>query len=409
MALAAIAVIGTISPAQAQDPGTAVWQVGKSSGEVWVTTSGVQPASLTDQAIFKAGDSIRTGRNGRVLLVRGEETILIAPNSVVALPATQTDRSSTTIVQQAGSILVDVERRNVKHFEVETPYLVVAVKGTQFRVSVDRGDASVSVVRGEVEVADFRSGQHALVLPGQTAKVSTQGRPGLSLSGAGTFNPIRQGEPRRPSVQRVPVPRGGLSAPRSGPDGRGVRALDVGADRAHVQGGNGAMRIAVPLGDVRLDIHKVTGGLARDAAGSASGGGARQTVWSSGDILPGNGVGKTYNQGNNGSATGNGSANGNGSGNGNAGGNGNGVGSSNAGGNGNAYGLTGGNGNGNSNGSANGSSGGNGNAGGNGNGSANGAGSNAGGNGNGNAYGLTGGNGNGNSNAGGNGRGRGRS
>ena len=86
---------------------------------------------------MKPGDTIRTGRNGRVLLVRGEETILISPNSVIGLPTEKKDGLATTILQQAGSILLEVEKRNVKHFEVETPYLAAVVKGTQFRVSVN--------------------------------------------------------------------------------------------------------------------------------------------------------------------------------------------------------------------------------------------------------------------------------
>jgi ferric-dicitrate binding protein FerR (iron transport regulator) len=94
-----------------------------------------------------------------VLLVRGEETILVAPNSVIGLPTENKDGLSTTIVQQAGSILLEVEKRNVKHFEVETPYLAAVVKGTQFRVSVNAASTSIEVIRGQVEVADFRSGQ----------------------------------------------------------------------------------------------------------------------------------------------------------------------------------------------------------------------------------------------------------
>ena len=84
------------------------WQIRKSSGEVWLTASGaVQQVSLSQDASLKAGDSIRTGRSGRVLLVRGEETILISPNTAISLPA-EKDKLSTTIVQQAGSILLEV-------------------------------------------------------------------------------------------------------------------------------------------------------------------------------------------------------------------------------------------------------------------------------------------------------------
>ena len=150
----------------------AAWHVGKSSGEVWLIASGVQQVSLTDDATLKPGDNIRTGRNGRVLLVRGEETILISPNSVIGIPTEAKEGLSTTIIQQAGSILLEVERRNVKHFEVETPYLAAVVKGTQFRVSVSKNDASVDVLRGEVEVADFKSGQYALVLSALTVTLN---------------------------------------------------------------------------------------------------------------------------------------------------------------------------------------------------------------------------------------------
>src|SRR5471032_2628773 len=80
------------SGAIAQD---AVWRVSKSSGDVSVTTSGVQQTSLADGAILKPGDNIRTGRNGRVLLVRGEETILISPNSVIGIPSEVKDGLST--------------------------------------------------------------------------------------------------------------------------------------------------------------------------------------------------------------------------------------------------------------------------------------------------------------------------
>ena len=46
----------------------AAWKVGKVSGEVWFSTGGLQKASLTSDAVVRAGDEIQTGRNGRVLL-----------------------------------------------------------------------------------------------------------------------------------------------------------------------------------------------------------------------------------------------------------------------------------------------------------------------------------------------------
>src|SRR6201987_688600 len=184
-ALALMMVLAGSSGALAAADGG--WSVSKSTGDVWITTTGAAPAPLTQEDSLKPGDTIRTGRNGRVLLVRGEETILIAPNSVIGVPTEKKDGLSTTIMQQAGSILLEVEKKNVKHFEVETPYLAAVVKGTQFSVTVGAGSTKVGVLRGQVEVSDFRTGQVAQVMPGQVASAFEHGKPGISLSGSGGF------------------------------------------------------------------------------------------------------------------------------------------------------------------------------------------------------------------------------
>lgn len=367
--LTAAFILTAASSAIAADGGD--WTVSKSSGEVWLTGTGVQQASLKQEDLLKPGDTVRTGRTGRVLLKRGEETILIAPNSVVGVPAQKKEGLSTTIVQQAGSILLEVEKRNVKHFEVETPYLAAVVKGTQFRVTVNAGSTSVDVIRGKVEVADFKSGQIAQVAAGQHATAFANGRNGLLLSGAGTFSPIEHGKPRAPSIERVPVPRAGLTAPRNAANGLSAQpSRHAGAHLAK----HGVTRISSSIGEVRLNVHRVTHGLARDK--SAAHGGARNstnkdTIWgSSGSAIANNsqdsgsnvaagansaaasGVSSTVAaiSGSDGGGSGNGSngnhfGNGSGNGNGNNGANGNGRGNGHA---------NNGNGNGNGNGNANG-------------------------------------------------------
>jgi hypothetical protein len=296
-ALAMVVVLAAGASAMAADDG--VWSVSKSSGEVWITTTGAQQASLKPENTLKPGDTIRTGRTGRVLLVRGEETILIAPNSVIGVPTEKKDGLSTTILQQAGSILLEVEKKNVKHFEVETPYLAAVVKGTQFSVTVTAASTSVDVRRGQVEVSDFKSGQIALVLPGQVATSFAHGKFGLSLSGSGTFNPIEQGKPRASSIGRVPVPTGGLPAPHIG-DGKVIHALaPIDASSAKLANASaqpqpaGASRpakakvihLSTALGEVRLNVYSATHGLARSAGDAArirsgSKDTAGNTVWS---------------------------------------------------------------------------------------------------------------------------------
>jgi len=459
---------GLLALLQALSPNLAVaedniWQVSKVSGEAWIAGAGVQQVSLGQATTLKPGDTIRTGRNGRVLLVRGAESMLISANSQVAVPTTSGSGRST-ILQQAGSILLDVEKKNVQHFEVETPFLAAVVKGTQFRVTVTSGSAKVDVQRGQVQVSDFRSGQFVLVQPGQAASVAGTGAAGLRLSGSGQFNPTQQGAPRTPSVRPISVPRDGLSAPAAA--GKEERRASTGEPSSRaVSSSGGTVRISTTLGEVNVNVQAVTKGLARNANGTANASGRGQsTAWSTGDMSPvgnaanngqrigssesGNSEGATAlanangqanakssglaGVGNAGGNSGNGNAGGNGRGNsgagnasgsagngnawGNSGGNsGNGNASGNAGGNnGNAWGNSGGKlgnagNNGNGNGNADGNNGnGNGNAGGNGNGNGNAGGNgngNAGGNGNGN--GNAGGNGNGNGNAGGNGNGNG--
>jgi hypothetical protein len=288
VAIAFVAIVS--SHAFAADGGS--WSVSKSSGEVWIATSDVQQASLKQDDSLKPGDMVRTGRTGRVLLTRGQETIMIAPNSVVGIPAEAKEGLSTTIVQQAGSILLEAEKRNVKHFAVETPYLAAVVKGTQFRVTVNAAATSVDVIRGQVEVRRFQIRPDRPVMPGQQATSFAQGKVGLSLSGSGTLNPIEQGKPRAPrltesgaeerpvgAAQRLewtndPRPWGRRRHAKLGPnpqrnvgaDGKARRDADL------VLAWRGAAEF--PQGDERPCSRRVRVGSSRSAAN-------KDTVWGS--------------------------------------------------------------------------------------------------------------------------------
>jgi hypothetical protein len=104
------------------------------------------------------------------LLVRDEETIVVTPNTVISLPGEATESGLTRILQQAGSIVV-----------------------------------------GEVEVADYNSGEVASIKQGQAAR--SQGERGLILPGTGIFNLIRKGEPIKAVLELIKVPKNGLRAP----------------------------------------------------------------------------------------------------------------------------------------------------------------------------------------------------
>lgn len=180
--------------AYAQD---AAWHVGKSWGDFWINA---QVVSGNGNPNVGPGDSIRTGQNGGVVLMRGKASILISPNTAVAISKNSGDEMSTTINQRTGSITLEVEPNDMNHFEVETPYLAAVAKGSNLRVVVEDNDANVHAFRGEVEVSDFRAGQRVRIMTGQTAKTSIHTVAGLSLSGAGEFAEIRQDTPRHSRV-----------------------------------------------------------------------------------------------------------------------------------------------------------------------------------------------------------------
>ena len=136
-------------------------------------------------------------------------------------------------------------------------------------------------------------------------------------------------------------------------DGKTVRALgaiDVaGNDNAHanVAHDKNVVRITAPLGDVTLNFVKATDGLAHGATVTPAdrNGAANRTIWSTGELTPGNGASKSAEQANSNSAAAS-NAGGNGNGNGNVNGNGNGNGNGNSA----ASSIAIGNGNGNGNG-----------------------------------------------------------
>ena len=88
---------------------------------------------------------------------------------------------------------------------------------------MEAGKTQVDVSRGQVEVASFKSGQIAQVIAGQHATAFAYGKTGLSLGGSGAFSPIEQGKPRASTVERIPVPRNGFTAPRQAANERGVQ------------------------------------------------------------------------------------------------------------------------------------------------------------------------------------------
>ncbi|MBA5776849.1 FecR domain-containing protein [Stappia sp. F7233] len=175
------------------------WEIRKASGQVYLVSPEVPAFRARAGMYLEPGFTIATRQNGRALIARGESSILVGPDTAFALSAYQSSDRATTLLQRSGRIEIEVEKRTVPHFKVETPYLAAVVKGTRFTVTVGKDAAAVDVSRGLVEVSDFASGDTADVKAGQKASSKPGLNPGLSVSGIGTVERVRKAPPQAPS------------------------------------------------------------------------------------------------------------------------------------------------------------------------------------------------------------------
>ena len=380
------------------------WRIVESSGAVRTTQpmTGVQLISTGNS--LGAGAVLTTGMDGRVVLSRGEQQIIVGPNSRMSLPAVE-EKGMTRIFQDLGTLLFKVDKREKQHFRVETPMIAAVVKGTTFTVTADVTGHAVHVAEGAVEVSSLNGRATELVTSGLTARVSHDNPSVIRMSNDSAQSETNDGNvnsshgendtdtdtAREQNSDLVVPTQIGAEAldfenltdglvQSSGSSAHAVTSARFGSDVFSAQNDNNANSIAVMRrnaisnnNSARADGNGNSGNNSSNGNGSANGNGNSGNNSSNGNgSANGNG-----NSGNN-SSNGNGSANGNGnSGNNSSNGNGSANGNGNSGNNSsNGNGSANGNGNsGNNSSNGNGSANGNGNSGNNssnGNGSANG-------------------------------------
>ncbi len=321
------------------------WRIVEVSGAVSVTRPGLSPVVLTDSADLQGGELIQTEASGRAILRRGNDTIIVAPGSAIAIPA-RTDDLVQRILQTFGAILINVEKRPNPNFEVRTPFLAAIVKGTTFTVSADAVSSAVHVVEGTVRVVDSGNSTSAVsVTAGQTARINARSGDGLRVQGGRAAATGQGGDTA--SLRTDRTGHGGLATEQRGPGlrlavGVGVGSVDavkasgglVRNDSAAQKGADGSPR-SERGGGSRASAAASTGqssagppaNLIRGGNGASSAraagpfGGSNGNSGGNNNNNSNNGGGNNANNGNNGN---NGGGNGNGNGNGNGSGNGNG-------------------------------------------------------------------------------------
>lgn len=246
-----VAIVGA---AAAADPGVTAgaWLAEEVRGTVSVRAAGEVTTSWQplQAATPIAGQSeIATGPDGVAVLNNGADHIRLAPNSRLVLPPDQDEGLLTVIQQSLGKILFEVGPRPDRSFEVDAPYLVVLVKGTQFTVTANYMGNSVEVSEGTVEVRTTAGADAAgsLISAGQTASVVAGGDSirveSSETSGGDGSGPGKGGsEPQSilPQIRNAkPEPPGGEGegGETGGSDGDGGDQSGDGGD--HDPGGDG--------------------------------------------------------------------------------------------------------------------------------------------------------------------------
>jgi hypothetical protein len=172
---------------------TGGWTLLEASGEVLVQMPDAPdwiPAEVG--IVLPADSSVRTGADGTAMLSTATLTaegdvIRMTPSSEATLA--KADPSAgilTRVLQRIGTLFFEVAHRPSGTFRVDTPYLAVVVKGTEFGVSVAASGTSVSVASGVVSVSKAEGGPAASVSAGQSASTGSDPDSAVSVSGGGT-------------------------------------------------------------------------------------------------------------------------------------------------------------------------------------------------------------------------------
>jgi hypothetical protein len=180
------------------------WRVTEAAGQVEVRR-GAQLAAARRGAVVAPGDLVTTGANGRAVLVRGRDFVIVSPRTQLRVPGAQEEQGGVIrMLQTSGRAQYRIERQAAPHFGVRTPHLVALVKGTVFTVDVSEDGATVAVTEGRVEVATLSGEMRQMVEPGFAA--------GVLAADPDRLTHARSADPRAESSANRVSNRGGASA-----------------------------------------------------------------------------------------------------------------------------------------------------------------------------------------------------
>ncbi|MEH6716225.1 FecR family protein [Parasphingorhabdus flavimaris] len=174
-----IAALMAGGSAQAETP---QWKLSESAGTVNVLRSGVSRIAISGGSLT-AGDVITTGTKSRAVLVRGQEYVVVSPNSRLRISAPEQSGGVVQFFEELGNVLFRIDKKSTPHFGVKTPYLAAVVKGTTFSVTVTESGTAVQVTEGAVQVSTLDGGATQLLSPGMIGMVDQSQQFRLTIAG----------------------------------------------------------------------------------------------------------------------------------------------------------------------------------------------------------------------------------
>jgi hypothetical protein len=139
---------------------------------------------------LKAGDTIITGRKGRLVLglSDGSQAVIAQQTTVVIKDLSQSPRTLFNVVRGKTRVYIEKLGGRPNPYRVNTPTAVIAVRGTIFDVLVEEDETQVFLHEGEVEVTSKMAPDRPVFLfAGQMTRLTSQRPPAIP----GSFKPGR--------------------------------------------------------------------------------------------------------------------------------------------------------------------------------------------------------------------------
>ncbi|HBE02140.1 MAG TPA: hypothetical protein DC049_06635, partial [Spirochaetia bacterium] len=173
--------------------------VNRVSGNGFIRRADNTKIKITAGIPVYKNDFIQTYKNSRVSIdLPGDISFeMIGESAVTASKIFNDQETATGIKMPYGEILVKVKKLQNTRLEIETPVILVGVRGTYFGVRSDDLKASVRVFEGAVTVHDSEKRSAAVLVPAGYSCEAKKGR------GIGVLIPIT-GAPGSESSDLIP-------------------------------------------------------------------------------------------------------------------------------------------------------------------------------------------------------------